>query len=101
MMLFYIGDNVDQTEGRPWSWVPVRHVPVDRDSFSYYGEDLLPNTDARPTWSFATPHNIQLSTPQNSSCGACHGNTAIFLTEDKVDPVELEANQEVIVTDLP
>ncbi|MFW2339953.1 MAG: hypothetical protein ACN4GK_07870 [Acidimicrobiia bacterium] len=100
-MLFYIGNNVEMTDDRPWSWVPVRHVPIDPESFEYYGEDLLPNFDARPTWTYATPHNIQLSTPQNSSCDACHGNAAIFLTEDKVNPAELEANQDVVVTDVP
>jgi len=100
-MLFYIGQNPTPTEDRPWQWVPVRHVPIDPDSFSFYGEDLLPTFDARPTWSYATPHNIQRSTPQNSSCDSCHGNPTMFLTEDKVDPAELEANQGVIVTEVP
>ena len=97
----FIGNNVNQTDERPWQWVPVRHVPIDPESFAYYGEDLLPEFDSLPTWAYATPHNIQLSTPQNSSCDACHGNAAIFLTEDKVNPAELEANQGVVVTEIP
>jgi thiosulfate/3-mercaptopyruvate sulfurtransferase len=76
-------------------------VPIDRDSFSYYGEDLLPNFDSLPTWKYATPHNIQRITPQNESCNACHGNDEIFLTADDVGPDELEANRDVIVEELP
>ncbi len=100
-MAFYIGMNHEQSEERPWSYVVLRHVPIDPESFSYYGDNLLPNFDARPTWVYATPHNIQKSTPQNSSCLNCHGNADIFLTEDKVDPEELEANRPVIVTEIP
>jgi thiosulfate/3-mercaptopyruvate sulfurtransferase len=100
-MLFYIGRNTTQSEDRPWEYVVVRHVPIDRESFSYYGDDLLPNFNARPTWLYATPHNIQRQTPQNASCNACHGNEAIFLTADNVDPDELDANQEVIVNEIP
>jgi thiosulfate/3-mercaptopyruvate sulfurtransferase len=100
-MHFYIGRNAEQDDERPWSYVVVRHVPIDRESFSFYGEDLLPNFDARPTWAYATPHNIQRNTPQNESCTACHGNEEIFLTADKVDPDELVANQDVIVEEVP
>jgi len=38
---------------------------------------------------------------QNGSCDACHGNPAVFLTEDAVDPDELEANRDVIVYEIP
>jgi len=98
---FLIGVNSRQSEERPHSYVPVRHVPVSPDSFAYYGEDLLPNFNALPTWAYATPHNIQLSTPQNQSCESCHANPDLFLTADKVNPDELEANQAVIVQQLP
>ncbi|MCJ7725856.1 MAG: hypothetical protein MUP76_05645, partial [Acidimicrobiia bacterium] len=64
-------------------------------------DDLLPNFDARPTWVYATPHNIQRNTPQNASCGSCHGNAELFLTEDRVAPEELEANRPVIVIEIP
>jgi thiosulfate/3-mercaptopyruvate sulfurtransferase len=50
---------------------------------------------------YSTPHNVQKETPQNASCNACHGNAAIFLTADKVRPEEVEANQEVIVDQVP
>lgn len=100
-MTFAIGLNPLKSADRPWSYTVLRHVPVDRDSFGYYGDDLLPNFDARPTWAYATPHNIQLHTPQNASCDSCHGNADIFLTKDKVDPDELEANRPVIVEEIP
>ncbi len=87
--------------GSEIAYVTVRHVPVDTESYAYYGENLLPNFNSAPTWAFATPHNIQRITPQNESCEACHGNAEIFLTADKVAPEELEANQSVIVDEVP
>ena len=54
-----------------------------------------------PTWVYATPHNIQLNTPQTESCEACHGNAEIFLTADKLSEEELEANLSVIVDEVP
>jgi thiosulfate/3-mercaptopyruvate sulfurtransferase len=100
-MMFKIGRNPLQSEDRPWTYVPVRHVPVDTESFAYYGDDLLPNFDALPTWKYATPHNIQRITPQNETCGSCHGNAEFFLTIEDVASEELEANKDVIVEDLP
>ncbi len=100
-MAFKIGLNPLQGADRPWKYVPVRHMPIDPDSFSYYGEDLLPNFEALPTWKYATPHNIQRITPQNETCGACHGNAEFFLTAEDVAPDELEANKDVIVEELP
>ena len=96
-----IGFNPRQSPERPWEYVVLRHVPVARDTFSYYGENLLPNFDALPTWVYATPHNTATSTPQNASCNACHGNAEFFLTADDVRPDELEANKDVIVTEIP
>ena len=32
-MMFKIGRNPLQSEDRPWTYVPVRHVPVDPESF--------------------------------------------------------------------
>jgi thiosulfate/3-mercaptopyruvate sulfurtransferase len=98
---FYLAKNVERTQQRPYRFVPVRHVPIDKDSFSFYGEDLLPNFDALPTWAYATPHNIQLNTPQTASCEACHGNDDIFLTPDKVAPEMLAANARIIVEQAP
>jgi hypothetical protein len=101
VMAFKIGLNTEQSEDRPWTYVPVRHVPIDRDSFAYYGENLLPNFDALPTWKYATPHNIQRNTPQTETCDSCHGNAAFFLTAEDVLPEELEANEGVIVEEVP
>ena len=94
---FKIGRNPIQSGYRPWKFVPVRHVPVTEDSFSDYGENLLDDFDALPTWKYATPHTIQRITPQNESCNSCHGNADIFLTADDVTPEELRANWRVIV----
>jgi hypothetical protein len=62
---------------------------------------LLPNFNTLPSWAYATPHNVQLNTPQTESCNACHGNPDIFLTIDKVKPEEVEANLNVIVDQVP
>lgn len=99
---FFLGKNPLQSDERPWEYVPLRHVPIDEESFSVYGDNLLPNFLARPTWTFATPHNIQRETPQNASCASCHNNPVIFLTEDDVAEAELGgANLDVIVEQLP
>ena len=99
---FYLGRNPIQSADRPYKYVPVRHVPIDINSFSAYGADLLTNFLARPTWTYATPHNIQRITPQNETCGSCHGNEAIFLTADKVAEAERDgANLNVIVEQIP
>jgi thiosulfate/3-mercaptopyruvate sulfurtransferase len=100
-MDFKIGLNPIQSEERPWTYVLLRHVPITRDTFAYYGENLLPSFDDVPTWKYATPHNIQRVTTQNSDCANCHGNTDLFLTADDVLPDELEANQSVIVPEVP
>lgn len=98
---FLIGLNPQRSYTRPYRYVPLRHIPIARDSFSFYGDDLLPNYDLSSTWKYATPHNIQLKTPQTESCNACHGNAALFLTSDKVKPEELNANLSVIVDEIP
>ena len=98
---FIIGKNPRQDENRPYEWVPLRHVPISPDSFAFYGDNLLPNFNSLPTWTYTTPHNIQRKTPQNDSCDSCHGNADLFLTADKVKPEELEANKPVIVDKIP
>lgn len=100
-MTFLIGRNVRKSFDRPYDYVPVRHVPISETNFDYYGDNLLPNFNALPTWAYATPHNIQRQTPQNASCDACHGQESLFLTADKVYPEELEANLPVIVDEIP
>jgi thiosulfate/3-mercaptopyruvate sulfurtransferase len=98
---FLIGLNQQRSYTRPYKYVPLRHVPIQRDSFSFYGDNLLPNFNLLSTWVFATPHNIQTKTPQAESCNACHGHPEYFLTLDKVNPDEAEANQGVIVEEVP
>ena len=100
-MLFKIGRNPIRSTERPWEYVVLRHVPVARDTFSFYDDNLLPNFDSRSTWVYATPHNIQRVTPQNSSCDACHDNPDVFLTEGDVPADEMDANQDVIVYRVP
>lgn len=99
-MLFKIGKNTNPATAHAYAFAPVRHVPIARDTFAYYGDNLLPNFDTRSTWRTTTPHNIQKNTPQNESCNACHGNSDLFLTIDDLQPDELEANRDVI-TDAP
>lgn len=98
---FFIGQNTLRGQDRPYKYVTVRHVPIDEESFSFYGDNLLPNYDNRPTWTYATPHNIQRNTPQTESCESCHGNDDVFLTADKVVDNELTANEAVIVDQAP
>ena len=98
---FYIGLNPIRSYDRPYQYVPVRHIPVSPESFSFYGADLLTFFNALPTWKYTTPHNIQRITPQAETCNACHGNADLFLTIDKVKPEEVEANLAVIVDIIP
>ena len=100
-MHFEIGYNPLRSSEMPYKYVVLRHVPTCTGTCEYYGENLLPDFNALPTWKYATPHNIQLDTPQNASCDACHGNRDLFLTEEDVNPAEQEANQGVIVKDIP
>lgn len=98
---FKIGNNPDISADYPSKYIVLRHAPVSVDTFSYYGDDLLPDFDSQPTWKMATPHNIQLKTPQNQTCNSCHGNSDLFLTEQDVDPAERKANRPVIVIRIP
>lgn len=100
-LTFKIGQNPNRNAERPYRYVPVRHVPIDINSFSFYGENLLPNFNNLPTWVYATPHNIQRHTPQTASCTACHGNDAFFLTLADVVEAERAANTGVIVEAAP
>jgi len=100
-MAFKIGRNPLQSGYRPWKYVPLRHVPIAEDSFSEYGEGLLADFDALPTWKYTTPHTIQRITPQTESCNACHGNADVFLTAADVLPEEMSANRRVIMDEIP
>lgn len=97
---FKIGLNPVKSESRPYDYVVLRHVPVDHDTFSFYGDNILSNFDALPTWKYATPHNIIRQTAQGS-CSGCHGNEEIFLKEEDVLPEYRNANKDVIVNKIP
>ncbi len=89
---FKIGINPSPSAERPYSFVPVRHIPVSPTSYQFYAENLLPAFNSVPTWQMTTPHNIQLKTPQNESCAACHDNPSLFLLAEDVAESEIEAN---------
>jgi hypothetical protein len=97
VMDFKIGLNPKTTEDRMEQYVTVRHIPVSDKLFDFYVKDALTNIDSVPTWKMATPHNIQLKTPQNENCLSCHGNDKLFLTEKDVKSWELQANKDVFV----
>jgi hypothetical protein len=101
VMDFEIGLNPIRSSDRPFKYVVLRHIPTCAETCDYYSCNLLSDFNALPTWKYATPHNIQLNTPQNESCDACHGNIDLFLTEDDIRPEEKEANKDVIITDYP
>ncbi len=96
-MTFKIGHNPIPSERHPWEWVLLRHAPANQDLFAYYGENLLPGFDNLPTWKYTSPHNMRRITPQNKTCNSCHGQKALFLTEEDVVPEERAANAPVIV----
>jgi len=97
VMMFKIGLNPIRSADRPEKFAVLRHVPVAADTFEYYGDNLLPDFDNSPTWKYATPHNIQLKTPQNASCFACHNNPTFFLASDDIPPGERAANRAVTI----
>lgn len=100
-LTFLIGRNPVQSYVRPYQYVLVRHAPISSTTFDYFEQDFLKTFSRVETWQYTTPHNIQRFTPQNRSCNYCHGNAEIFLTADKVAPDELDANQGVIVEQIP
>jgi len=95
--LFRIGRNPDPTEERPEKWIVVRRVPVAKETFEFYGKELLPRFDRVNNWKYTSPHNIQRITTQNRECDNCHGNEELFLTADKVQPEVRRANQSIVV----
>ncbi len=101
VMQFEIGNNPLRSSERPYQYVVLRHVPTCSGTCDFYGESLFPDFDSVSTWKYATPHNIQLKTPQNESCDACHGNSDLFLTQEDIRDEEKTANEDVIVNEFP
>jgi len=106
---FRIGRSPMKDERHTSDYALLRHVPIHRETFADYGIEL-DDYASEPTWKYASPHNIQLQTPQNASCNKCHGNPNIFLTEyyvnikisqGAVTEEELAANQDVILDEVP
>lgn len=101
---FKIG--ADTVSTASYMYTTVRHYPVTRDTFDYFGMGLLPGFDLVPTWQATSPHNIQLITSQNGggqpgSCNNCHTNRALFLTRDALDPGDSAANLGVVASPPP
>jgi len=96
VMGFKIGFNPKPTKERPERYVTVRHIPISRGLFDFYVKDALTNFDKAPTWKMATPHTIQLKTPQNKDCVTCHTSNDFYLTEKDVRPEEIKANTDII-----
>ncbi len=108
-MDFRIGKNPEVSEYRPYGYVLLRHIPIAPDTFEPWGLEM-PNYAGSPTWRPAAPHNIQRNTPQTESCDNCHGNLDLYLTAEYINQLiesglmneqEIEANQSVIVTEVP
>ena len=102
-MAFKIAKNPIPSERRPYKIVTVRHIPIARDTYASWGITDLPNYDVEPTWKYTSPHNIQRWTPQTDQEGAsfcaekCH-NSEFYLTIEDLDPDEVEANKNIVLT---
>jgi thiosulfate/3-mercaptopyruvate sulfurtransferase len=96
-MDFKVGVNPLRSDRHPEKFVTLRHVPIVRDSFKFYGVDDLKGFDGLPTWKMTTPHNIRRKTVQNTHCNACHGNSSLFLMNEDVKEEEKKANKGVMV----
>lgn len=96
---FKIGRNT--VAGYPYGIVTLRNNPVARDSFTHFGQDLLPNFDDFPTWKTAAPHNIRRITDHSRTCKSCHENDALFLRDSDLDPHGAAANRKALMTTGP
>ncbi|MFW6331245.1 MAG: multiheme c-type cytochrome [Gemmatimonadota bacterium] len=71
------------TDERPYRLAPVRRTLAAPDTWSNYGVPTLLDFDARPTYNYATPHNILLRTSRTDvGDGACYENCHIIQQED-------------------
>lgn len=94
-MTLKIGLNPLQSKDRPEKWVLLRRAPANPGLFDFYVRDALTQFNARPTWKYTTPHNIQRKTFRSRACNNCHGQTHLFLTAKDVRFAD--ANRAVIV----
>lgn len=102
-MAFKIAKNPIKSPNRDYKIVTVRHIPIVPDTYASWGIGDLPDFSAEPTWKYTTPHNIQRWTAQTDTTGAawcgekCH-NSDYYLTVDDLQPFEVEANQDIVLT---
>lgn len=94
---FKIGLNPRQSEKRPERFVTVRQTPASPETFDFYAKDALTGFDKAPTWTLATPHNIQRKTEQNSACNNCHSKPGLYLKDRDIEPALRQANHKVVV----
>jgi len=111
-MKFKIGKNNFGLEAanKTDDYVTVRHIPIVPDTYASWGIADLPNYSSKPTWKYATPHNVQnnktVRTPQtdttgtNGACYAnCHDSEKYYLLESDLFDFEIEANKNIIMDD--
>jgi hypothetical protein len=118
LMTFRVGDNPRFGEAGQRQFSVLRHVPVDRDTFTYTGVNavvglipdstspLVPNMGDSATWKHATPHTIVRAAPIASACTNCHDGAfnlvrdpRFWLTDPVADalgwiPPEYEADEQ-------
>ncbi len=111
---FRIGYNYDQ-DLHLGKWIVVRHIPIAVDSYEPWGHSDLTYFDDRPTWEYASPHNIRRFTAQTDTTSIvscfenCHlagansdQNSQRFLWQSLIDSAfstETRANAAVVVDD--
>ena len=101
--LFHVPDRVEPQPQltRPYKYVPLRHVPAIAGRFRLLRGEPAPKLNAPANLGLCHTAQYPAKTPQTESCNACHGNSDIFLTVEKINPEEIEANLPVIVPAIP
>lgn len=86
-----IGLNPDKKGPR---YVLLREVGIHRDTYKDTIGNMR-NYSALPTYKRASPHTIQRRTWQSADCNHCHGNSALFLTQETMPFDMIVANRHV------
>jgi thiosulfate/3-mercaptopyruvate sulfurtransferase len=98
-------------QSRPYRLGVLRRALSAPDSWQNYGVPLLANFAARPTYKYATPHNIQRWTTRTQvlsgracydnchiiSEGGAYRNRELYLFRSDLLPWEVDANAGVVV----
>lgn len=99
-------------ETKPYKYATVRRSLMAPDSWELYGTPNLPNFNARTTFKYTTPHNIQRWTsrtqvntgkPCYDNChiifeGSTYRNRNLYLfNSDLLQTWEIQANQTIVV----